>query len=85
MAVDIHNLLQIIYTDFFTILSESRPSSMCVCVCVCYCNRDPERQTERCTQRQRQGKAQTRVSYAIQCSQYPVITSTGQAALAFYS
>ena len=37
MAVDIHNLLLIIYTDFFTILSVSPIQYVCVCVCVCVC------------------------------------------------
>ena len=49
MAVDIHNLLLIIYTDFFTILSVSpiQYVCVCVCVCVCYCNRDRQRDAHR--------------------------------------
>ena len=44
MAVDIHNLLLIIYTDFFTILSVSPIQYVCVCVCVCVIATETDRE-----------------------------------------
>lgn len=53
MAVDVHNLLLIIYTDFFTILSVSPIQCVCVCVLLQQTDRRRPRDTQRDKDRER--------------------------------